>query len=404
VKEIEDKARDGYPQLRGLGEDDLSSLFDEFTLVGSSSTPILSSQSELDTEVIVGEGRDVKFPLLLTYPYFIDAANIGLANKSVRIAMAFGALLEKVPINIGYGMYPEEEKIAKKFNENFIMQWTHQRIGNDLETLSKAKAIVISLSYLSSNRLFNFDDFMDVVDDKGGLFAARTFGPQRHLDLETAEDLKNHVELIREATEYKLPVMVKVTGVNVYENTKSALFADCDAVIVDTSMDPFTTLSINGGNFGTSLIAAIPPALKAFRGEKAGKKGIKLFVTGGIRNGADIVKAMALGVDGVGLAESSAVALGCNLCGECFDFQCDRGMITRDESLKSRFKWKEAGKKLANFLSAIKTETEVLLDYVGVSSISELNEKHIMALTYDSAAISGVKLIGYDRALPMWFH
>ncbi len=113
---------------------------------------------------------------------------------------------------------------------------------------------------------------------------------------------------------------------------------------------------------------------------------------------------MALGADGVGLSESAAVSLGCTLCGECPHLTCDKGITATDEALKTNFKWKEAGKGLANFIAAIKLEMEVLMDHVGVSSVSDLNERHIMALTYDSAAISGVKLIGYDRELPMWFH
>jgi glutamate synthase domain-containing protein 2 len=301
-------------------------------------------------------------------------------------------------------MYPEEEKVAKKFNENFIMQWTPQRMGNDIDTISKAKAIIINLSVPFHRSMYSLDEFLDIVDEKGGLIAAETFGHQPHLDLETASDLKKHVELLREATDYKFPIMVKIPSENVYGTTKAALSSDCDAVIIDTSINPYSTLSIMNGDYGTTTVASVPPALKAFRELKAQKKGIKLLVTGGFRNGADILKMIALGVDGVGISESASVAIGCNLCGECFELQCEKGIVTRDEALKAKFKWKGAGKQLANFISAIKLEMEVLLDYIGVSSLKEVNERHIMALTYDSAAISGVKLIGYDRELPMWFH
>jgi glutamate synthase domain-containing protein 2 len=404
LKEIENKAQNAYPEFRGLSEEDLSSLFDEFTLVPSHLNSKGSQNPDLDCELILGEGRDVKFPILMDHPIFVDATHIGAANKSVRIALAYGALLDNTPINLGFGMFPEEEKIANKFNEKFIMQWTSQRIGNDIETLSKTKAIVISLSVTSMGRLYSIEDFLDIVDEKGALIAAEIFGPNHHLDLDTKEDLKKHIDLLREVTDYNIPVMVKIPGENVYENTKSALFGEPDAVIIDSSINPFFTLSQNPGNYGTSLIATIPPAAKAFRAEKAKDDGIKLLVSGGIRSGADVVKAIALGVDGVGISEAAAVAMGCNLCGECFEFQCEKGMVTRDEGLKSRFKWKDAGKKLANYLAGTKLELEAALDHVGVDTVKDLNEKHIAALTYDSAAISGVKLVGYDRELPMWFH
>jgi glutamate synthase domain-containing protein 2 len=284
------------------------------------------------------------------------------------------------------------------------MQWTPQRISNDVDTLAKAKAIVISLVAPYHSRMYTLDEFLDVLDEKGGLIAAQTFGPQPHLDIETLEDLQKHVELLREVTDYKVPVMVKIPKENVYGNTKIALASDCDAVIVDNSVDPFSTMTVMNGDYGTSTVSSVPPAVKAFREAKAHNAGVKLFVVGGFRNGADVLKMMTLGADGVGLSESAAVALGCNLCGDCPQLTCEKGITTPDEALKAQFKWKEAGKGLANFIAAIKLEMEVLMDHVGVSSVGDLNEKHIMALTYDSAAISGVKLIGYDRELPMWFH
>ena len=152
MKGIESKAKSGYPELRGLGEEDLASLLEEFTLVPSSVGQNINS--DLDMEVIIGEGKDVKFPLLLSHPLFIDSCHIGKVNKSVRIALAYGALLESIPVNVGYGIYPEEEKVAGKFNEKFIMQWTPQRLGNDIETLSKAKAVIINLSVPSHGRMY----------------------------------------------------------------------------------------------------------------------------------------------------------------------------------------------------------------------------------------------------------
>jgi hypothetical protein len=403
VKEIEGKAKSGSPIFKGLGEEDLPSLLDEFALVPSFSD-MIGSEPDRDMELIIGKGRDVKTPLSLTHPFFIDTTHIGKINKSVRIALAYGAFLARCSIAIGYGLLPEEEKIAEKFNDSFILQWTPMRLNNEMDILSEAKALVISLERKSHKRMFSLDEFLEILDEKGELITAETFGPEFHLDFEKASDLEKHVELLKEATDYKIPVMVKVGTHDVHETTKAALSADSDAVIIDTSRDPYSTLFPITGNYGTTLIGAIPPAVKAFSAAKAKDKGIKLLISGGFRNGADILKAIALGADGICLTESATVALGCNLCGDCNDLQCERGMSTRDEGLKTRFKWKVAGKKLANFISATKLEMDVLLDYVGVDSVGDLSEKHIVALTYDSAAISGVKLVGYDRELPMWFH
>ena len=146
------------------------------------------------------------------------------------------------------------------------------------------------------------------------------------------------------------------------------------------------------------------PAKKAFKSTKAGDKGIKLLVSGGFRNGSDVVKVMAMGADAVGIAEAAVIALGCNLCGECHTGECEKGIATKDPDLKSQFNWKTAGKALGNYLKATKKEIELLLGITGVSSIKDLNSRHIMALTYDAAAITGSRLVGYDKELPMWFH
>jgi glutamate synthase domain-containing protein 2 len=78
-------------------------------------------------------------------------------------------------------------------------------------------------------------------------------------------------------------------------------------------------------------------------------------------------------------------------------------MATRDKELKSAFKWKTAGKLLANYVKSLQAEIEMLLDFTGVGNVRDLSEENITALTYDAAAICGVGLVGYDKELPMWF-
>jgi hypothetical protein len=75
-----------------------------------------------------------------------------------------------------------------------------------------------------------------------------------------------------------------------------------------------------------------------------------------------------------------------------------------DTRLRSNFNWKNQGKKLANYLNALKKEIDIQIEMMDIENVKDLNNDHLMALTYDTATITGVKLIGYDRELPMWFH
>jgi glutamate synthase domain-containing protein 2 len=406
LKEIEQKARSGKPVLRGLSEEDLTSILDEMVIVPppAKDTLTFEEKKESATEVIIGEGRDVQFPLLLTHAIFLDSVNMARVNKHIRIAMAYGAGIAEVPINAGEGFLLEEKKIAKKFESDMLVQWSPTRIGIDISTLERSKAVIIDLAKQRHFTPFSSDEILERVQGKGGLIDSEILGPAYHLDLDTPDDIKKQVHLIRETTDYKIPIMVKIPPESVYENTKTVLEAEPDGVIIDTSINPFSTLASVNGTFGTTLLGSVAPAKRAIKTLDAKKKGIKLLVSGGFRSGTDIMKILSLGVDAVGISESAIVAMGCDLCGECYIGRCERGLATKDTRLRSNFNWKTGGKKLSNYLKAIKSEMELLMDFIGVTEVKDLNTAHVAALTYDVAAISGVKLIGYDRELPMWFH
>ena len=230
MEEIENKARSGKPGLRGLSEEDMASILDEIAITSSGIDETLGFKEpkEMDTEVIIGEGRDVRFPLLLRHPIFVDAGPMKNVNKSVRTALAYGASITKTPLNIGEGMLPEEKKIEKKFKSDFILQWSPMRIGMDMSTIGKAKAMVIDLNYTDSGGIYPPNEILDSVQGKGGLVSADILGPSRHLDIMAAKDLKKHVDLLREATEYKIPIMVKIPSQDVFEGAKTAIEANAD--------------------------------------------------------------------------------------------------------------------------------------------------------------------------------
>lgn len=405
LEDIVNKAKSAAASLRGLTEEDMASIFDELALVPSGFSDLAGSsgRGELETEVIIGEGREVQFPLLLGHPLLVAPGQMGAVNKSVRIASAYGASLANTPVFSGEGLLPEEKKIATKFKGRFILPWSPFRLGAGIQALKQAKAVVLDLGGIGLGQYFSQDEVLDRIRGMGGLSEPYAMGPRSHLDLENEGDLAPQVELLREATEFKVPIIVKTNTTAIYETTKMALSANCDAVLIDASTSPFSTPSSFPGTFGATLMGAIPPAVKAFKAEKAGKKGIKLVVSGGFRNGADIVKALALGADCAGISEAALVATGCILCGECHLGMCRVGMATKDKELKSTFNWKVAGKKLANYIRALQSEIEMLVDFAGVGNVRDLGEKHVSALTYDAAAICGINLVGYDKELPMWF-
>ncbi|MEW5761421.1 MAG: glutamate synthase-related protein, partial [Candidatus Thermoplasmatota archaeon] len=157
-------------------------------------------------------------------------------------------------------------------------------------------------------------------------------------------------------------------------------------------------------SFDSPVIATFAPAIRALRETNAKEKGIKLIVSGGFFSGENIFKAIALGADAICLDNAARIAIGCKLCGKCYEGRCEEGIATLDPLLEARLDWKKAGRKLANYIEIINKEIKVLTALAGKKSIKELDRSILRALNYDTAAITGIPLLGYEKELPMWLH
>jgi hypothetical protein len=182
-------------------------------------------------------------------------------------------------------------------------------------------------------------------------------------DLSTAEGVElkpvdfKEIELLKEVTEHKKTIIVRIPPFDLYENVKNTIKAKPDVIAIDCSRFPVT------GVFG--------PMLKAL--DEAKEKNIKLLILANLRSAEDAVKTLALGADGIG-----------------FFYKEGHGDINASST------------DVSNFIKKMNEEIKNITASVGHDSINGLNRNDLMALTYDAAAVTGVKLIGYDRILPMW--
>ena len=182
-------------------------------------------------------------------------------------------------------------------------------------------------------------------------------------DLSTSDGIElkpvdfKEVELLKEVTEHKETIIVRIPPFDLYENMKNMVKVKPDAIAVDCSYFP--------------VIGVFGPALKAL--DEAKEKNIKLLILANLRSAEDAVKALALGADGIG-----------------FFYNERNGDV------------ETVSREVSNFIDRMNEEIKNITALVGHSSIHELSKNDLMALTYDAAAVTGMKLIGYDRALPMW--
>jgi len=162
-------------------------------------------------------------------------------------------------------------------------------------------------------------------------------------------------------------------------------------------------------NVGLPTLAAIRPAVQALQDLGMHRK-VQLIVSGGIRNGADVAKALALGVDAVSIGTAALVALGDNdpaledeyrklgsTAGAYDDWHEGRdpaGITTQDPKLSARLDPIKAGKQLANYLAVMTLEAQTIARACGKSHVHNLEPEDLVALTIEAAAMAQVPLAG----------
>ena len=136
--------------------------------------------------------------------------------------------------------------------------------------------------------------------------------PARHPDWLGPDDLALKIQEVREATNWEIPIQLKLGAARVYDDVRMAVKCDPDSIYID-AMEGGTGAGPHVATEDTGVpgIAAIREARRAI--DELGKKGeISLVYAGGIRNGGDVAKALALGADAIAIGHSMLMALNCN--------------------------------------------------------------------------------------------
>jgi methylamine---glutamate N-methyltransferase subunit C len=160
---------------------------------------------------------------------------------------------------------------------------------------------------------------------------------------------------------------------------------------------------------GIPTLPAVRLAVDALQ-ELGMHRRIQLVVSGGIRSGADVAKALALGADAVSIGVAALIALGDNspafgpeyeaigtAPGFYDDWQEGRdpvGISTQDDELAARFDPELGGRRLANYLRTMVLETQTLARACGKSHVQNLEPEDLVALTVEAAAMARVPLAG----------
>ena len=232
----------------------------------------------------------------------------------------------------------------------------------------------------------------------------------RHPDWTGPDDLEIKIEELRELTDWEKPIYVKVGASRPYYDTALAAKSGADVIVLDGMQGgTAATQEVFIEHVGLPILAAIRPAVQALQDLGLHRK-LQLIVSGGIRTGADVAKALALGADAVAIGTAALVALGDNdphlqgeyeklgtVAGAYDDWQeglDPAGITTQDPVLAARLDPVKAGRRLANYLSVLTLEAQTIARACGKSHLHNLEPEDLVALTIEAAAMAGVPLAG----------
>lgn len=396
IREINIKAALGKPIVRGTSAWRSFPNFDDLIILcaQTSRPPIDHYREPCETEVVLGD-RYAERPLKLKAPIIVGAMSFGAISREAKIAIAKAATKVGIAVNTGEGgTLPEERENAA----TLIAQYASGRFGINARSLQTADAIEIKIGQGAKagqgGLLMGEKVTAEIAAVRGIPIGTDAVSPARHLDIVGPEDLKMKIEQLREITDWKIPIIVKYSAGRVYDDVKIAAKAGADIIVVDgkqggTGAAPDIVLE----HAGLPTLPALVEADKALK-EIGLKDEVSLVISGGIRSGADIAKALALGADAVAIATSVLVAMGCKVCGLCSTGRCPKGIATQDPILRRRLKIDEASEKVENYLSAVIEELRMLTQLSGKTHVKNLEKDDLRALTLEASTITGVKLVG----------
>lgn len=241
----------------------------------------------------------------------------------------------------------------------------------------------------------------------------------RHPDWTGPDDLAIKIQELREMTDWEKPIYVKVGATRTFNDVKLAVHAGADVVVVDGMQGgTAATQTCFIEHIGIPTLAAVRQAVNAL--EDLDMKGkVQLIVSGGIRTGPDIAKALAMGADAVAIGQGVLVALGCNsetyvqganhlpaindyhalgtapgFCHHCHTGKCPVGITTQDAILEQRLHPDVGAKRLKNYLKTLNMELTTIARACGKQNVHHLEREDLVALTVEAAAMAGVPLAG----------
>ena len=412
--EIRRAAATGIYDIRGGGAKRRVPHFDDLLFLGASMSryPLEGYRERCETKVTLGT-RFAKTPIELDIPITIAGMSFGSLSGPAKEALGRGATMAGTSTTTGDGGMTEEER---GHSAKLVYQYLPSRYGMNPDDLRRADAIEVVvgqgakpggggmlLGQKITERVAGMRDLPQGVDQRSAC---------RHPDWTGPDDLEIKILELREITGWEKPIYIKVGGARPYYDVALSVKAGADVIVLDGMQGgTAATQDVFIEHVGQPTLACIRPAVKALQDLGMHRK-VQLIVSGGIRTGADVAKALALGADAVSIGSAALIAIGDNdpkweaeyqklgsTAGAYDDWhegQDPAGITTQDPELMKRLDPVEAGRRLRNYLNVLTLEAQTIARACGKSHVLNLEPEDLCALTIEAAAMAQVPLAGTD--------
>ena len=412
--EIRRAAATGIYDIRGGGAKRKVPHFDDLLFLGASISryPLEGYREKCETKVTLGT-RFAKNPIVIDIPITIAGMSFGSLSGGAKEALGRGASMAGTSTTTGDGGMTVEER---GHSSKLVYQYLPSRYGMNPDDLRKADAIEVVvgqgakpggggmlLGQKISDRVAKMRNLPKGIDQRSAC---------RHPDWTGPDDLEIKILELREITGWRVPIYVKVGGARPYFDTTLAVKAGADVVVLDGMQGgTAATQDVFIEHVGQPILACIREAVRALQDLDMHRE-VQLIVSGGVRNGADVAKCMALGADAVSIGTAALIALGDNdprweaeyqklgtTAGAYDDWHEGKdpaGITTQDPELMRRFDPIEGGRRLSNYLKVMTLEAQTIARACGKSHVHNLEPEDLCALTLEAAAMAKVPLAGTD--------
>ena len=355
--------------------------------------PIDPLREPMETKVFLGKKpKNVSFnedgsvktettpTLELSTPIMFSAMSYGSISRNAHESLARAATELGIFYNTGEGGL---HKDFYQYGPNTIVQVASGRFGVFNDYLETGAAIEIKMGQGAKPGIGGHLPGAKILEDVSRTrmipMGTDAISPAPHHDIYSIEDLRQLVLSLKEATEYKKPVIVKIAAVhNVAAIASGIARSGADIIAIDgyrggTGAAP-TRIRDNVGIPIELALASVDQRLR----DEGIRNEVSVVVAGSIRSSSDVVKAIALGADACYIGTAALLALGCHLCRSCQTGKCNWGIATQRPDLVKRLNPNIGYQRLVNLVHAWDHEIKEMMGGMGINSVEALKGNRLM--------------------------